>query len=261
MKNSNATDLNLTLPNPVDPSHAADSGPDNLKFGEARLPLAPYLFVSITGGPEWALNKARLHAFLKSIVGANDAVDEDVSEWPIFAQNQNLMAGNSPFTNPTNWFRGSHRWITATWISNWEVHLHFGFSNVSGSALSHLELAKASKHWLPKLARKAKSWWRVPTVAGEAMIATYETGIQIVPRQPFLKTLLGKDSVTTAAAVCVPCVGYLIKNYHPDDSFGTLGIDAICMLALIIVTTSLIAAFRHFFALPRFSWSVALLQD
>ncbi|MEX3999682.1 hypothetical protein AB4Y38_12380 [Paraburkholderia sp. EG285A] len=205
------------------------------------------------------MNKERLHAFLKSIVGPKDAADEDVSKWPAFAQNQNLMAGNSPFTSPNAWFRGSHRWITATWINDWEVHLHFGFLNVPGRPHSHLELAKASKRWLPKLARKARSWWRMPTVAGEAMLATYETGIQIVPRQPFSKTLLGKDSVTTALGLCAPCVSYLVKNYN--GSLRALGIDAIWMLAIIIATTSLIATFRHFFALPRFSWSVALLQD
>ncbi|MDS0797370.1 hypothetical protein NUV26_34970 [Burkholderia pseudomultivorans] len=205
------------------------------------------------------MNKERLHAFLKSIVGPKDAADEDVSQWPAFARNQNLMAGNSPFTSPNAWFRGSHRWITATWITDWEVHLHFGFLNMPGRPHSHLELAKASKDWLPKLARKARSWWRKPTVAGEAMLATYETGIQIVSRQPFSKTLLSKESATAAVGLLAPCAGFLIKRYN--GSLRALGIDVISMLATIIVTAFLIAASRHFFALPRFSWSVALLQD
>jgi len=261
MKNDSATDLNLGLASQTSSPQALNIGPDILSPGNATLPLAPYLFVSITGGPEWTLNRSRLHAFLRSIVGAIDGADADIGEWPAFAQNQNLMAGNLPFTSPTEWFRGNHRWITATWICDWEVHLHFGFVSVAGSQHSHLELAKASRHWLSKLSRKAKSWWRTPTVSGEAMIATYETGIRIVPRQSFSKTLIGKDSVTTAAAICVPSVGFLIKNYTPSDSWQAVGINSAWMLAIILATTTLIAAFRHFFALPRFSWSVALLQD
>lgn len=261
MNNTDETNSDVGLAGPAHSPQQAVGSPVNLSPGNATLPLAPYLFVSITGGPDWALNKDRLHAFLKSVVGANDRPDNDIGSWPAFAQAQNLMAGNSPFTSPTTWFCGGHRWITATWISNWEVHLHFGFLNLTGSTHSHLELAKSSKHWLPKLAQKSKLWWRTPIIAGEVMLSSYETGIQIAPRQSFSKTLLGKDSVTTAAAVCVPCVGYLIKNYPPNDSLQQLGVMALWLLAVIILTTSLIAAFRHFFALPRFSWSVALLQD
>lgn len=234
-----------------------------LNPGTVTLPLAPYLFVSITGSPDWELNREGLHKYLKTVASGKNTAERSEAEWLVFAQENHLMAADFPLTRPDLWFRGGKRWITVTWKSDWEVHLHFGFVNTPGEKHTHIQLAIDTKHWLSKLAGKAKRWWQMstPTVAGEARIASYDTGIQILPRQSFIKTLKSKDSATAAAGICVPCIGFLVKNYEPGGSLKLMGIYVLGAVVLLLASTAFTAVIRHFFALPRFSWAVAQLKD
>jgi len=241
--------------------HAVD-GPNLLRPGNVTLPLAPYLFVSVTGDPDWKIDRMRLHKYLASVASSQDPVAEKRDDWVGFAQKENLMAGDYPLTYPDEWFRGGKWWITASWKSNWEVHLHIGFVNTPGSPHSHIELAVQSGKWLSKLSSKARSWWKTPVVQGGAKIANYETGILLTPRQTFSKTFKSKETASTAVGVALSCLFFLGRHYHESRNLSyAFGIFIASSILIAAATIFVSALFRHFIALPRLKWSIAQLQD
>lgn len=230
-----------------------------------NVPLAPYLYISVIGkaGKGNELNRPRLDDYLRRIVGA--AVEAQSPTWEEFAADNYLMVGDQPITTPGIWFIGKMYWVTITWQSEYEAHIHFGFVyNNQNKKKTHLTLANHTKNWLSNISSYAKAkWWNIsgPTVEGEANIIGYDTGIKVKPRQTFVASLKSKDSAMTAAAVCVPCIGFLIKNYQPTGSFHPMVPHLVIAIGCLIGTTLLTTIIRHFFALPPFSWGVAELEE
>ena len=232
-----------------------------LNLGTPTLPLAPYLLIVITTNADSKLNRTALHAYLQEIASGENSKEKTRQEWLDFAREQNLMAGNHPLTLPDTCFIGGKRWITARWHADWEVHIHFGFVNTPNEKHSHINLAVDSKKWLPKMATRASHWYLFkPHVTGDALIVSYDTGVRITPRQSFMTTLKSKETLTAVAAFALSGGTWFVKNMNwnnLDEMYknGAMGLGIIASFTLAH------AAFKHFFTLPNFSWSVPELKD
>lgn len=258
----------------IGPSSSAAASPGNigrtrlkppatgvgLKPGPSFLPIAPYLLITITGDIKWEMDKTRLHAYLRKMVGGKNAQEPSLSAWESFAQQNNLMAGEQPLTRPNVWYLGTTRWVTATWGSEWDVHVHFGFVDVPGMKHTPLKLLDDTSAWLRHLPSEAKQWWRVyrrkPRLTGEARLAGLETGIEITRRVSF-KDYVRTTVKSTAIGVAVP-VGLAMAKAAQlrPGSWKTLGFYGAGALT-IAVATIIILWIQHKFATSPYSWGVA----
>ncbi|WP_139347014.1 hypothetical protein [Herbaspirillum sp. VT-16-41] len=97
-------------------------------------------------------------------------------------------------------------------------------------------------------------------MTGDALIVSYDTGVRITPRQSFMTTLKSKETLTAVAAFALSGGTWFVKNMNwnnLDEMYknGAMGLGIIASFTLAH------AAFKHFFTLPNFSWSVPELKD
>ncbi|MFM0337977.1 hypothetical protein [Paraburkholderia fungorum] len=231
--------------------------------GGPVLALAPYLLITITGDTRWSLDKDRLHAYLKVIVGSKDVQEGKLSDWNQFAQNNHLIVAGYTLTEPTVWYRGTKRWVTATWNSEWDVHLHFGFVNLPGKH-THLELLADTNNWLKHLSNKAKHWWRFyrgkPALAGEAVLAGLNTGIAIRQRLSFKDYILTRGKSTTIG-VAAPVTLAMVKAALLKSGLATMIAFYAAGAVAIVSATLFILYLQHVFATSPYSWGVAQFAD
>lgn len=232
--------------------------------GKPAFPRAPCIYINILLKPGTVFDSGGLSNYLEDVASDAGRGAQGVAEWELFARNENLMAGDSPFISPKEWYHGDRRWIAISKPSRWEIHLYVGLRSSVSNAQSLINLATETNKWLHEVPSKIRPFWRIftraPEISGYAMVADYETGISIASRQSFLKTLAGKETAVMAVGLLLPCVGYLIKNYTNGDLLETLWQIAL-VAGVAVLTLFLASVIRHFFTIPKFTWDVDKLRD
>ncbi|MBN3858701.1 hypothetical protein G3N59_35455 [Paraburkholderia sp. Ac-20340] len=224
------------------------------------MSIAPHLLITITGDIKWEMDRERLQAYLRKMVGGGNAQEPRLSDWGAFAQSNNLMAAGQPLTKPDVWYLGTTRWVTATWGSEWDVHVHFGFVDMPGMKRTHLKLLADTSTWLPHLPSNAKQWWRFyrqkPNLTGEARLAGLETGIEITRRVSF-KDYVRTTARSTAVGVAVPVGLAMTKAAQlQPGAWKTLSFYVGGAIT-IAAATFVILWIQHKFATSAYSWGVA----
>jgi hypothetical protein len=218
---------------------------------------APYLLVTIDGHVR-RLDIKGLRKLLFAVTGTSS--ESQPGDWKSFAQDNELLVCSLPIVAPDFWIKGTSRWVAVALPTESEAHIYYGFlASSNGGSYTHIDVAKDSKRWLPKLPRAATLVRHIlfhrPVCNGSAMIAGQDSGITATTRQTFVKTLTDKDAAVSALAVLAASFGSLAKT--GNFTLSTIG-ESVIVLVLVMLTISVL---RHFLTLPALTWAVEKLKD